>query len=152
MKLAWRWRSSWRFSSSPPGRLCWVVNVARAEIPEEIKAAAIADLHLMSPAAVAAKYGLKPTTVRQWKSRELPELVTNVTEKKERIGALMLEYLEASLNALAAQAYVASDPEYINRQPANELAILHGVIADKSVRLVEALHARPIDPPALEGG
>ena len=122
----------------------------RSVIPDEIKAAAMADLLLLSPATVAAKYGLKPATVRQWKSRELPEQtpidVTVVALKKQHIGALMLEYLEASLNALTAQAYVASDPEYINRQPASELAILHGVIADKSVRLVEALQHGTPDP------
>lgn len=122
----------------------------RTTIPDKVKAAAMADLVLLSPAAVAAKHGLKPATVRQWKSRELPEQlpidVTLVTRKKQRIGALMLEYLEASLNALTAQAYVASDPEYINKQPASELAILHGVIADKSVRLVEALQHGAPDP------
>lgn len=116
----------------------------RTKIPEEMRAAALADLELMSSAAVAAKYGLKPATVRKWRSREMAALapldVTTVSLKKQRIAALMLEYLEAGLNALTAQAYVASDPTYINRQPANELAILHGVIADKSVRLVEALH------------
>jgi hypothetical protein len=99
----------------------------------------------MSSGAVAAKYGLKAATVRQWKSRELPALmdvdVALVTRKKQRVGVLMLEYLEANLNALVAQSYVAADPNYIARQPANELAILHGVLADKSVRLVEALQS-----------
>lgn len=126
---------------------------SRASIPDEVKAAAMADLLLMSPAAVAAKYGLKPATVRAWKSMEsaaqalaaLPEPGV-ITLKKHRVTALMLEYLEASLNALTAQAYVASDPEYINKQPASELAILHGVIADKSVRLVEALQHGAPDP------
>ena len=122
----------------------------RSIIPDEVKAAAMADLLLLSPAAVAAKYGLKPATVRQWKSRELAEQlpldVTAVTRKKQRIGALMVEYLEAALNALTAQAYVASDPKYIDKQPASELAILHGDIADKSVRLVEALQHGAPDP------
>lgn len=119
----------------------------RAIIPDEVRAAALADLVFMAPAAVAAKYGLKPATVRQWKSLERPtELALSevdpsvITLKKQRIGALMMEYLEASLNALAAQAYVTSDPNYIVKQPADQLAILHGVIADKSIRLVEALH------------
>lgn len=101
----------------------------------------------MAPAAVAAKYGLKRSTVNGWKSLERPgsDLLTMgdatlISVKKQRIGALMLEYLEASLNALAAQAYVTSDPNYIAKQPADQLAILHGVIADKSIRLVEALH------------
>src|SRR5690349_9945460 len=116
---------------------------ARATIPDEIRAAATADLVLMSPAAVAAKYGLKPATVRSWKARDLPTVTDALqqiaTLKKARIGALALEYLEANFNAQIAQAYVTSDPNYINRQPAGELAILHGVLADKSIRLLEAL-------------
>ena len=121
----------------------------RTVIPDEVKAAAMADLILLAPATVAAKYGIKPATVRQWKRRELaalaPMRVTDVTEKKSRIGALALEYLEANFNAQIAQAYVTSDPNYINRQPAGELAILHGVLADKSIRLLEALQPRDTD-------
>lgn len=123
----------------------------RESIDETVKAAALADLVLMPPAAVAAKYGIKPATVRVWKARELPQALAGVSsvvaEKKERIGALFLEYLEASATALIAQAYVAAEPAYIERQPANELAILHGVIADKSVRLVEALQGAGLDRP-----
>lgn len=120
----------------------------RAIIPEQIKAAALADLVLLSPSAVAAKYGIKRATVYKWIEREehiISDLapLSNVVElKKARIGALIVEYLEANLNALTAQAYVTSDPAYINRQPAGELAILHGVFADKSVRLLEALQPR----------
>jgi hypothetical protein len=102
----------------------------------------------MAPATVAAKHGLKPGTVRRLKSQELQTALAPletdpavITEKKRHIQALMLEYLEASLNAQIAQAYVASDPNYINRQPAESLAILHGVLGDKLVRLVEALQS-----------
>lgn len=117
----------------------------RTVIPDEIKAAALADLVFMSSGAVAAKYGLKASTIRQWNHRDehplaIPD-VTHVTLKKQRVVALMLEYLEANLNAQIAQAYVAADPTYINRQPASELAILHGVLSDKSFRLVEALQS-----------
>src|SRR3569832_2382141 len=121
----------------------------RAIIPDEIKAAALADLVLMAPAAVAAKYGIKPATIRGWKSQEQPHVTTFegvdphvITVKKQRIGVLVLEYLEANLNAQIAQAYVTSDPNYINRQPAGELTILHGVLADKAIRLLEALQPR----------
>lgn len=120
--------------------------MTRTKIADEVKAAALADLVLMSPAAVAAKYQLNPKTVSVWKVRELPatlEMATEVVvQKKHVIAALALSYLEASLNAQIAQAYVASNPNYINRQPAGELAILHGVLADKSLRLLEALHPR----------
>ena len=119
----------------------------RAVVSEELKAAVLADCMLLSPATVAAKYGLKANTVRGWKAQECTTALTIVesdpiaiAQKKQRITALMLEYLEANLNALVAQAYVSADPTYINRQPAGELAILHGVLADKSIRLLDALH------------
>jgi hypothetical protein len=113
-----------------------------------LRAAVLADLVLLSPATVAAKHGLKPGTVRRLKSQELSTALAVVetdpsviTQKKQRIQSLMLEYLEASLNAQIAQAYVSADPTYINRQPAESLAILHGVLGDKFVRLVEAFQA-----------
>lgn len=124
----------------------------RQLVSDEIKQAALVDLVLMSPAAVAAKYGINPATVRKWKSRELRHLVTNVTEKSARLQALFYEYLEANLNAQIAQAYVVTDPAYIERQPAGELATLHGVLNDKLIRAVDAL--RPVvatdDPDALD--
>lgn len=70
--------------------------------------------------------------------------------KKDRIGRLVFAYLEANLQALTAQAYVASQPEYIDRQPADGLAILHGVMSDKSIRLLEALHASEHEQTALD--
>lgn len=124
------------------------VTRTRTTIPDEVKAAVLADLCLLSPATVAAKHGLKPGTVRRLKSQELQTALAPletdssvITQKKQHIQALMLEYLEASLNAQIAQAYVTADPNYINRQPAESLAILHGVLGDKLVRLVEALQS-----------
>lgn len=111
----------------------------RTTIDESVKLAAMVDLVVMSPAAVAAKYGVNPATVRKWKSREMRHLVTSVTEKSERLQTLFYEYLEANLNAQIAQAYVAAEPSYIERQPAGELATLHGVLNDKLIRAVDAL-------------
>jgi len=127
-----------------------MMTTTRAVIPDDVKAAAMADLVLLSPSAVAAKHGIKRATIYKWLEREKPligpDALSNVVElKKGRIGALAMEYLEANLNAQIAQAYVTSDPNYINRQPAGELAILHGVLADKSIRLLEALQPRERD-------
>jgi transposase-like protein len=115
---------------------------------EEEKAAALADVLLMGPGATAAKYSVPLGTLKTWQ-REY-EIVHDPSVKKGRIEVLVMTYLEASLQALSAQAYVASQPEYIERQPAGELAILHGVMADKSVRLLEALSRRQPGPPALD--
>lgn len=116
--------------------------MGRATIDDAVKAAALVDLVTMSPAAVAAKYSLNPATVRVWKAREGRSLVTAVTQKSERLQTLFYEYLEANLNAQIAQAYVSADPTYIERQPAGELATLHGVLNDKLIRAVDAL--RPV--------
>src|SRR5262245_39200416 len=99
-------------------------------------------MHLIGPGAVAAKYDIPVGTLWSWRSRDDRPIVASVASiKKDRIGALVASYLEANLQALTAQAYVVSQPDYINRQSANDLAILHGVMADKSIRLLEALHA-----------
>lgn len=104
---------------------------------EGLKAAALADVLLLGPGATAAKYHIPIRTLFAW--REQYEVADLLPMKRERIGQLVAIYLEANLQALTAQAYVTSQPEYIDRQPAGELAILHGVMADKSVRLLEAI-------------
>lgn len=116
----------------------------RTKVPDETKALVLADLVLMAPSAVAAKYGINPNTVRRWKSENNVTSIAAIIDrsvKKERIGALLVEYLEANLNALIAQAYVTADPNYIVKQSAEDLAILHGVLGDKGLRLLEAFHA-----------
>lgn len=117
---------------------------------EAEKAAALADVVLMGQGATAAKYDIPRSTLALWQSTY--NVRQDLALKKDRIGELVITYMEANLQALTAQAYVASQPEYIERQSAESLAILHGVMADKSVRLLEALHAgRRSDQPALEG-
>lgn len=111
----------------------------RRKYSNEIKAAALADVLLLGPGATAAKYLIPIRTLFEWRQRY--DIADYSPVKRDHIGALVATYLEANMQALTAQAYVASDPDYINRQPAGELAILHGVMADKSIRLLEALHA-----------
>jgi len=104
---------------------------------DEERAAALADIVLLGTGAVAAKYGIPLGTLKTWQQEY--QIVHDPSVKKSRIEALAMNYLEASLQALSAQAYVISKPEYIERQSAGELAILHGVVADKAVRLLDAL-------------
>jgi transposase-like protein len=126
-----------------------VSEAKRQRYPDEVKAAALADSVLIGAGAAAAKYGIPFGTLTSWRCRE--DLQPIAVVKKDRIGMLVAAYVEANLQALTAQAYVSSDPEYINRQPAEGLAILHGVMADKSVRLLEAISRHQPDPPALDG-
>jgi transposase-like protein len=105
---------------------------------DETKAAVLADVVLIGAGAAAAKHGISVNTVKTWKLRSRAGSAVEPL-KKERIGEMVAAYLEANLQALTAQAYVASDPQYIEKQPAESLAVLHGVMADKSIRLLEAL-------------
>ncbi len=64
---------------------------------------------------------------------------TGCNRKKEAIGELLVKYLETNLRTLAAQSAVFADEEWLKKQSASEVAVLHGVIIDKTVRLLEAL-------------
>lgn len=94
---------------------------------------------------VARQFRISPTTVRNWRQAAgLTELVPINPEKKRDLGELLASYLRTGLEALEAQARTAADPAWIQKQPADQLAILHGVIADKLVRVLAALE--PAEP------
>ena len=59
---------------------------------------------------------------------------------------LVMDYLAGLLIAQTAQLQVLGDPDWLRQQPAAELAVLHGVLNDKAVRLLYALSTRD-DPP-----
>lgn len=102
---------------------------------------------------IAAEYKLPESTVREWRSSLTPEEVAELRAKKgEQIETLLFGYLTQILTTLQEQAKVASEREYIFKQPAGELAVLHGVMADKGIRLLEAAErARVAGPPQLNG-
>ncbi len=62
-----------------------------------------------------------------------------ITQKKEKIGELILEYLAVSLSTLKKQAEFFADETWLRKQDASSVAVLHGVLADKAIRLLEAL-------------
>jgi transposase-like protein len=114
--------------------------MARQEYPSETKAAIMAALLTgQSIGSIARDYNVPASTIRSWKSRESHSVASVATEKKEEIGDLLIHYLRSSLAALRKQAEVFGDTEWLKKQPASELAVLHGVITDKAVRLLEAL-------------
>ena len=110
--------------------------MAGKRISPKVRAAALADLHAgEQPAVVAAKYGIDAATVRQWKTRYVTADVTPVTApepsrrpaleaQKAHIGETILDLLRAKLKASQALAEAVSDPNWIRRQPAAELATL----------------------------
>lgn len=89
---------------------------------------------------IAEEYELPKQTVSDWMSSLSADEIGRVrTKKAERITGLLLEYVNQNLETLAAQSRIAGSPEYVKAQPASELATLHGVIADKTIRILAAL-------------
>lgn len=104
---------------------------------DETKAAVLAALMAgQSISEVAREYNIPKGTVSAWKKRTT--VAENATQKKE-IGDLLVEYLRTNLNTLRTQAEVFADKTWLKKQAAGELAVLHGVLTDKAVRLLEAL-------------
>jgi len=116
--------------------------VAVTEYSNEVKAQALAALLAgQAPALVAATFGIPIGTLKSWKSRMKngDGVATVATEKRERIGSLLLDYLEETLVTLKAQQLVFRDESWLLKQSASEAAVLHGVISDKAIRLLEGL-------------
>jgi transposase-like protein len=114
------------------------------EYSEQIKAQALAALLAgQSFSEVARAFGVPIGTLKSWKQRNADILgapdATTASTKKERIGALLLDYLVTTLETLKAQQVAFRDPEWLKKQSAGELAVLHGVSVDKAVRLLEGL-------------
>lgn len=105
--------------------------------PEELRAAVLAALLAgQSVSSVAKEYNLPKGTVSAWKQRM--SSAENATQKKE-IGELLVEYLKTNLTTLQAQAAHFADKAWLKKQTASELGVLHGILADKTIRLLEAM-------------
>jgi transposase-like protein len=121
--------------------------MARREYSDEIKAQVMAALLAgQSVSAVAREYSLPKGTVSSWRKaaveKSLAGRVENsATQKGQEIGDLVLGYLRENLITLKAQAVHFRDPKWLSRQDASELAVLHGVVTDKAIRLLEAIDA-----------
>jgi hypothetical protein len=96
---------------------------------------------------VAAAYDLPPSTVSRWKAQARQE-----AGRSDDVGALLLDYLAENLTTLRAQAVAFRDPTWLQSQDAGELAVLHGVMTDKAVRLLEALEGSGVTPAPSTNG
>ena len=116
--------------------------MARTEYSEETKAAVMAALLSgQSVSQIAKDYDIPKGTVSGWKRKSV-EVAEVTTQKKERIGELLVSYLSTSLETLEAQARMFKNEEWLKKQNAADVAVLHGVCADKAIRLLEALAAQ----------
>lgn len=98
---------------------------------------------------VAKEFGIPVGTIKAWKSYRANghNMAVVTTEKKQAIGDLILIYLNELFITLHAQMKVFANEEWLKQQSAGEVAILHGVIADKGIRLLEALADKGEDSP-----
>lgn len=111
--------------------------------PDTKAAAMAALLQGQSVSAVAKEYDLPKGTVSGWKRQAVRKVAaegvaSGATQKAAEIGDLLTGYLQANLRALQAQAGAFADPVWLSQQKADALAVLHGVMTDKAVRLLEA--------------
>ncbi len=114
----------------------------RNEYSDATKAAAMAALLTgQGVDKVAEQYNIPVATLYSWKSKQKngDGVVNLASQKKEKIGDLLLEYLNASLITLRAQVEFFRDETWLREQDASSVATLHGVTTDKAIRLLEAL-------------
>lgn len=118
--------------------------MARTQYPDELKAQAMAALLTgQSVNAVAEQYNIPRGTVTSWASRanrERGDLLSEQSNgKRERIGELIVDNIETMLETTKAMLHVLQEADWIEKQSASEIAVLFGVIADKTYRLLEAM-------------
>lgn len=111
----------------------------KAHDPELRAAVMTALLSGQSVSAVAREYRVSRSTVTLWRDTAGLGSTPVRQEKRAEIGDLLSDYLRKVLGTLAIQADTFSDTAWLRRQDASEAAVLHGVLCDKAVRLLEAL-------------
>lgn len=121
--------------------------------PDLIAKVVAAVLEGQSMSAVAREYRIPKGTVSSWVKRNVDLApVSGVVDgggrelrdpkkenRREQIGDLIIDNLEAQLNATKMMATAIQDEDWIRKQPASEIAVLFGVISDKTFRILEAL-------------
>ena len=114
----------------------------RKEHPPELRAAAMGALLAgQGVHEVSRAYKLPTSTVSRWKAEARAQ-----AGRSDDVGALLLDYLRENLTTLRAQAVAFRNVEWLAKQDASSAGVLHGILTDKAVRLLEALEASPVAP------
>lgn len=120
-------------------------------IEPEIKAAVIARAIAGEPLSrLADEYGVAMPSIKRWlrihqaagtvgNDDKIIGLSDEDLDEVASIDALIHKYLEENLRTLAAQSKFFRREDWLEKQAADTAALLHGVLADKSLRLLEAL-------------
>lgn len=113
--------------------------------PDAVRAAVLAALALGHTQEQAAQeFGIPVGTVKGWAaSVGLTAAVQPRKPENQHLGDLLVDYAREILTTLRVQVEHARDLEWLRQQNAHDLAILHGVLADKTLRLLEAYGTDP---------
>jgi hypothetical protein len=103
-----------------------------------------------SPNMIAEALGVSYQTIYSWKKNLRGELEKLSEENRTQIQLSLFTTILKSQAALQAQLDVFTDKEWLRKQPAQELATLHGVVHDKSIRLLEAFAPDPSQDQELD--
>lgn len=135
----------------------------RISYTAEFRAALVAEvLAGTSALVVAAQHGVDRQTVARWtRNGGMPSqrervgpaqagLIASVMPQEigqrasvNRLPSLLAAYIEQGIVTLTEQLRVTGTEDYIRSQNAHDLAIMHGVAADKLLRVLAAL--RPVE-------
>jgi len=109
------------------------------EVRSEALAALLAGQNIPE---IAKKYKIPESTVRDLKKKLGSEKFAEVRAKKqEELAELIEGHLHASLKAATELAGQASNADWRNKQDADKLGVLYGILTDKAVRILEAAEA-----------
>ena len=110
---------------------------------------AIAENETLS--SVAKRLAIPVSTLSGWlkKSKQMevgpikPVSILTSSHQLGDIGDHLVDYICELLSTLKLQAKFLSNEEWLKAQSANQLAALHGVLADRTILLLEALSEPP---------
>jgi transposase-like protein len=114
----------------------------RAINPEIRNAVMASLLQGQSVTVVAGEFNLSKSTVSKIRKELGEERLKHMeTEKRSELDDLLVGMVKENVTSLVSIAKEVRDPKYIKSQPASEIAVLYGVIADKTYRILEVATA-----------
>ena len=118
---------------------------ARATYDDATKAAVMAALLAgQSIPQVAKEYNIPKGTLSDWRKLARTTARNDPTQKDgPTIDVMLRDYVNENLTTLREQAKFFRDTNWLSKQEASSLAVLHGVLADKSIRLLEVFGGDP---------
>jgi transposase-like protein len=95
---------------------------------------------------VARRFDVPKQTVSRWAKEAGIDVGQIGTEKKKNLAELIADTLTENLLALQSIAIHGRDKAWQERQNASDLGVFYGVVADKTIRILEAhVAAQPVE-------